>query len=408
MPESATRALRQNRDFGRLWIGQAISGMGSQITGIATPLLALALTHSPAKAGLIGVARSIAYPLAMLPAGVLADRLDRRRMMIVCATGRMAATASIPIALALGRPTLAQLLAASLIDAVLLTASGLAERGMIAQLVPAEALGEAITVNEGRYAAAMVAGPPAGGALFGIARTLPFVADAASYLAVLAALLRLHPHAPQEPPGLDAPRAAVGAQIAEGLRWLAGRPFLRDGALLYAAANMILAAISLLALLIARRHGASSAAVGGAFAIIGAGALIGAALANPLRRRISGRAAVLIEPWFYVIFIPLLLIAHSPVAIGLVVAATMLPLILSSSVLVGRRLALAPDHLRGRVMASAGFVGSALTWIGPLAIGFLYQYAGEDATILALSGVCLLVALAATLARGFREVPAAP
>ena len=186
-----------------------------------------------------------------------------------------------------------------------------------------------------------------------------------------------------------------------------GSLLLRDGALLYAAANLILAAIDLLALLIARRHGASSAAIGGAFAIAGAGALLGAALANPLRRRVSGRIAVLIEPWFYVIFVPLLLLAHSPVAIGLVVAATMLPLVLSSSVIVGRRLALAPDHLRGRVMASAAFVGGSLSWIGPLAVGLLYQYAGEDVTILALSGVCLLVAFAATLARGFRELPAA-
>jgi hypothetical protein len=148
--------------------------------------------------------------------------------------------------------------------------------------------------------------------------------------------------------------------------------------------------------------------VGGAFAIAGGGLLLGSAVANPLRRRVSARTAVLIEPWFYALFIPLLLIAHTPLTIGLVMAATFAPLTLSSSVTVGLRLALAPDHLRGRVQASAGFVSQSFAWVGPLAIGVLFEYGGEDITILVLTAVSLLVAVAASCARGFREVPAAP
>jgi hypothetical protein len=80
------------------------------------------------------------------------------------------------------------------------------------------------------------------------------------------------------------------------------------------------------------------------------------------------------------VFAPLLLVAHSPVAIGLVVGAMVTPLTLSSSI----------------------------SWIGPLAIGVLVQYAGEASATLSLTGYSLVVAVAATLARGLRAAPALP
>jgi len=108
------RALSRDRNFTLLWVGQTLSEIGSQVTAIAMPLLVLALTGSAAK---VGVARMVAFPLVSLPAGVIADRSDRRRVMIVCAAGRLVATASVAGALAAGRPGLGQLMAVALIDA---------------------------------------------------------------------------------------------------------------------------------------------------------------------------------------------------------------------------------------------------------------------------------------------------
>ena len=409
---SHARALSRNRNFARLWAGEVISELGSQVTTIAMPLLVLSLTGSPAQAGLVGVARSLAAPLATLPAGVLADRVDRRRLMMACAAGRAVAIGSVPLALALGRPPLAQLLLATFLDAALFSAASVAERGLIPQIVPAAALSDAVALNEARSASAGIAGPPAGGALFGLARSLPFLADAISFLVVLGSLrgLRVPPASVGRaaPVGASAGMRAMSEQARDGLRWLWRQPFLRAGSLLYATANVTLAAIELLALLIARRHGASSAAIGGAFAVAGVGLLAGAALAGPVRRRVSARWAVLAEPWFYALLAPLFLLAHRPVAIGLLVAAMLLPLTLSSSVLVGRRLALTPDHLRSRVQASASFLGSTLAWTGPLAIGILVQYAGESAAVLTLSGWSVAIAVAATLAPALRTVPDVP
>jgi MFS family permease len=163
--------------------------------------------------------------------------------------------------------------------------------------------------------------------------------------------------------------------------------------------------VELLAVLIAHHHGASSAAIGVAFAIVGAGGVASAILARPLRGRLSARWSVLSEPWFAVVFVPVLLLARSALVIGIVVAVMFLPVALSSSVVVGQRLALTPDYLRGRVQASASFIAGSIGWIGPLAVGALFQGTGETTTVLALAGWTLAVAVAATLSEGLRQLP---
>jgi hypothetical protein len=70
--------LRRNRDYMLVWAGQAVSEIGSQVSTVAYRLLVLALTHSPAKAGVVGLAATSPLPLLALPAGMLADHVDRR------------------------------------------------------------------------------------------------------------------------------------------------------------------------------------------------------------------------------------------------------------------------------------------------------------------------------------------
>jgi MFS family permease len=392
-----------NRNFTLLWVGDALSEVGSQATSVAMPLLVLALTGSPAKAGLVGLARSLAYPLTPLPAGVLVDRWDRRRVMIGCAVGRAVAMGSLVVVLAVGRPPLWQLMAVAFLNAALWSVALIAERGLLAAVVPGHALSDAVALNEARESVAAIGGPPLGGALFGIARGLPFLADTISFAAAGLAVLavRVPSGSPVPPTRSSNPIDA----IREGISWLWHRPFLRAGSILYAAANVTLGSVELLAILIARHHGASSAAIGVAFAIIGLGGVASALVARPARQRLSERWAVLAEPWFAAALIPVLLVAHSAILAGAVVATMFMPLALSSSIVVGQRIALTPDHLRGRVQASASFIAGSIAWIGPLAVGQLFQHAGETATVLVLAAWTVGVALAATLSRGLRQIP---
>ena len=80
--------LWRNRDYMLLWSGQMVSSIGTRVSMLAFPLLVLAITHSPAQAGLIAALRGLPYALFILPAGALVDRWDRKRVMILCDTGR--------------------------------------------------------------------------------------------------------------------------------------------------------------------------------------------------------------------------------------------------------------------------------------------------------------------------------
>src|SRR5947209_1322605 len=94
--------LRRNRDFALLWGGELVSELGSQASRVAFPLLVLALTGSAAKAGLVGLAAWLPLPLAALPGGMLADRCDRKRLMIASDALRALLLASIQLSLLLG------------------------------------------------------------------------------------------------------------------------------------------------------------------------------------------------------------------------------------------------------------------------------------------------------------------
>lgn len=400
--------LRRNRRFLALWTGVSLAEGGAEMSKIAMPLLVLALTGSAAKAGLVGVVRGVAMAAAVIPAGVISDRLDRRRLMVACAWLRLGALTSVPVALAVGRPSFAQLLLVATLDAATSAVAYVTERTLLPVLVESSELPDAITVNEARAAVAGIAGPSAGGALFGLARGAPFVGAAGTAVAELVALAAIAAPAPApapESPAAEPTRAGVARQVGEGFRWLFSQPFLRAGSMLYAAENVSLTAVQLLALLILHAHGASAAGIGLAYALMGAGGLLSAAIANPLRARLERRVAILLEPWSYAALLPLLLVARSPVAVGLVLAGMFLPMTLSSSIVVGTRLQATPDHLLGRVQASGAFTAVSLVWLGPLAVGLLVQYLGDDAATLALVGWAAATALAATSARGFRTPP---
>jgi MFS family permease len=204
--------LRRNREFALLWGGEAVSALGSQLSLVAYPLLVLAATGSPAKAGVVGFARSLPIAVLALPAGMLADRLDRRRLMVGCDAVRALALASLPVALLAGSVPFALITLVALVDGTGFVATYVTERGAVRRLVPPEQLGEAVARNESRSFAAMLAGPPLGGVLFGLGRTVPFAVDAVSY--ALSAASKLAIRVDFQGPRGERPAGGAG----EGLR----------------------------------------------------------------------------------------------------------------------------------------------------------------------------------------------
>jgi MFS family permease len=172
-----------------LWSSQVVSTVGARVSTIAFPLLVLAMTHSPAKAGVVGFAQTLPFLLLYLPAGAFIDRWDRKRTMLVCDAGRAVALGSIAITAALGWLSLAQVALVALVDGSLFVLFDLAEGAALPHLVAKEQVPAAVAQNQAKIQGADVVGQPLGGVLFSVARLLPFLADAVTYLVSFGALL---------------------------------------------------------------------------------------------------------------------------------------------------------------------------------------------------------------------------
>jgi predicted MFS family arabinose efflux permease len=386
--------------------GGSLSELGSQTSTVAYPLLILGLTGSAAKAGVVGLAKWLPLAVFALPAGVLADRVDRKRLMISCEAGRLIAAASIVVALTLGRPAYLQIIVVAFIDGALLITSSIGERGALRQVVAAEHLQDAVAHNEVRTFTAGIVGPSLGGLLFSLARALPFVADAASFLCSMTAISLTK--AQFQTPSTMAERSwrQFATDAKAGFSWLRSRPFFRTTSLLFAAGNPVFTGLYLLAILLAKHHGASSATVGAMFAIVGAGGLLGAILAGPIRRRLTARAVLVGEEWLLLGVILVLLVAHDALLIGLLLAAAEFATPATNAIVGGSRIAAAPDDLQGRIQAASNMLAMSLAWLGPLAIGYAFQHTGPTTTILLLAAWTLTLAITATAAPSLHDQPA--
>ncbi len=392
--------LNRNRDYMLVWAGQGLSELGSQVSTVAYPLLVLALTGSPARAGVVGLAATLPLPLLALPAGVLADHLDRKRVMLACDAIRAAALAALSIAILSGSVAYPVAIVVAFVDGSLMTLSFVTERGVLRQLVPADQLSAAFARNESAFYASSIVGPPLGGLLFAISRAVPFLADAVSY--VFSATATLLTRTPFQQERTEA-RGRIRVELTSGLRWLWRQPLLRASALLAAASNPTYRALYLLLVVLAKRHGASSSLVGLMFAIIAVGGLLGGLIAGSRLGDISARTAVRLDAWTCALLMPLLLIAQGTLFTAVLVALIELPAPLVNSTVQSLRGMLAPDHMQGRVHAAAGALSQSLAWAGPLAIGLALQHFSSTASILALCGWALTVAAAATFSPGLRS-----
>ena len=393
--------LRRNRDFVLLQISQLVSSGGSQITAIAYPLLVLSLTGSSAKAGLVAFARLLPTALFSLPAGLAADHWNRRRLMIAAHALRAVAVGTLGVLVAMDDiafwviPTVAFVEGAG--AAVYATASA----GAMRAVVPKQQLPDAVAVVTGREAAISLAAPPVGGALFGLARALPFLVHAASY-AVSTVLLVVMRTPFQEEREVDA--APLRSRLAEGFRFLWAYPFLRTCAFLFGLANFIGPGVLLAIVVIAEDQGLTGGQVGLLVSVFGGAILLGSVLSPYVRRRLPVRGVLLLELWTWVgcglflIWPNVYVLTASIVPTGLAIPST-------DSVVHSYQLAMTPDRLIGRVNSVQRTIGLLIAPLGPLVAGLLLGATSERATIAVFAAFGLVLALWGTLSPSLRRAP---
>jgi MFS family permease len=394
--------LRKNRDFRLLWLGEAASMLGTQLSDVAFPLLVLELTGSPFRAGLVATSGYVPVAFLSLPLGVLADRVDRKRAMIACDLIGALALSSIAMAAWFDRLTYAHILVVALVLGGATSFIRIAEEGAIARLVPRSQLTEAVSRNEARQYAAGLLGPALGGVAFAAFRALPFVIDAVSYICSLGAMARIRSHFQETRVRTE---TTTRTDIAEGLRWLWQRPFLRDSLLLVAGSNFV--PIYLLLIVTARDLGASSAVVGLVLALNSVGGLLGSAAAPRLRLRLPTRVVVVGFVWFGAAVFLALAFTGDPWLLGAVIAVWTFFGPLWNAVVVGYRISATPDRLQGRVASVDWLLSMSLIAVGPLFGGYLLSTVGSRDTLLAFAGLLALLATLGSAAPSLRQAPPA-
>jgi hypothetical protein len=419
--------LRRNRDFQLLWGGQAVSVLGSQTSKIAYPLLVLAMTGSPAKAGIAGFAAMLGYLLFPLLAGGLADRHDRKRIMIACDALRLAAVGSIAVAGWAAHITYVQVLVAGFVEGTASVFFGLAQRGALPMLVHPSQRSAAIGQNEARQNAAQLAGPALGGWLFGLSRAAPFAADAASYLASLVTLpfiktpMQLPPTAAAPASGsasasgsrgLRAPASSspsasgsrgLRASLGEGLAWSWREPFLRYSAFFAASVNLLLQVLTLGIIVLARHDGASPAQVGLIVGCTGAGGLAGALVAPRLAARIPAGLAITGCMWIWTALLALIVLVRVPLWLCPIVAAFGFVGPTWNVSVQTYRMLITPNELLGRTSSLALQLGWGVIPLGSLLAGFLLQAVSPTAAMTAVAAGMAVTAVAATALAPIRD-----
>ncbi|MFE9427495.1 MFS transporter [Kitasatospora sp. NPDC006697] len=403
----------RHREFLLLWGGQAVSELGSQVTLLALPLVAVVLLGaSTFQVGLLSTAITSAYLLVALPAGAVVDRKPKRALMMCCDAAQLLLIGSVPAAQALGVLSLGQLYAVALLSSVFAVFFSVAYQSYLPTLLRRDQLMD----GNGKLAAAssfaQVAGPSLGAGLVAAAGAAgSMTADAASYALSAVSLLAIRTAEPAPATAPAGGRPRLREEIRAGLRYLLRDPILRNSVAFNGTANFFVIMVETLGpLFLVRTLHLRPGYVGLLLALGAVGGIVGGLCAKPLARRV-GTARI---SWvaMTVLTLPGLLIplARSGgwvVLFGLGWISWTFAATLSGISLVSYRQAVCPPELLGRVSAAARWINWGTLPLGALVCGLLGSVLGIRATLwLAVVGGCAAgLWLYFSPLRGMRDIP---
>jgi predicted MFS family arabinose efflux permease len=386
-------------DFFKLWAGQTISLLGSQVTSLALALTAaIALQATPAQMGLVGSLNVLPLVLFGLPAGIWVDRVRRRPLLIASDIGRALLLASVPAAAIAGRLSLPHLYVVSFGVGALTALFRVAYGSFLPSIVSRADLAEGNARLALAEAVARVVGPGlAGGLVQLLTAPLAILVDSASFLISAVALGAIHVHEESSRP----PRArGLGPQIRDGFAAVFEHPLLRPlfvGLYLGTAGDGLVFQSGVVVLFMTRELHLEPAVIGGVFVGLGIGGLIGAVLAGPATRALGLGTTILASFGLWaagyggMAFVAESAVAPLLVAVLLAAVGAINP-IAGANVSTVRQLA-TPDHLLGRVTAVVNVGSMASLTAGAFAGGIMADMIGLRPTLL-LGGLLPLLGLA--------------
>jgi MFS family permease len=397
--------LLRNRNYQLLWISQVLSGVGLSASVIAFPLLVLALTRSATASGVVLGTIAAAQLLAGLPAGALADRWDRKKIMLGCEAVQVIAAASLVAVLVSGVAELPHLTVVAAAMGVCAALFRPAEDACLPRVVPAEQLSTAVALNVARASVAQLSGTAAGGFLFALARFVPFLADAVAH-ALACTLLVFLRVPPRE--AIPVPARHLGRDILTGLRWVWQQRHIRVAALCAVALNLFFSAFYLIVIVLAQGRGVPSGQIGVMAAMLGVGGLLGALVASRLAPVVSPYTSIIAVFWGLAALTPIAAFLYSGYLLGvLFTAMAILPATANTTIITGALL-LTSDELRGRLSSVLTLLSGSAAVLGPVLGGLLVSAFSGSVAVLLCAGGAAATAVVATVSPTLRSFPRPP
>jgi MFS family permease len=379
------------REFRILWIASIASHLGSFLNTVATSWLMLELTGSPLWVGAMVAAPTLPLLVVAMPAGALADLVDRRKVMLASHVLMGAGAAAMTLLWYAGRITPGLLLGLGIAMGLGQSLNLPSWQATVSDLVPSNHVASAVALNSAAFNVARSVGPALGGVLVAAFGPGPaFAINGLSYLPVIGAVARLHR------PRLDNAGESMGEAIAEGLRYARHTPAYR-WVLLVASVFALTSAVVQAALptLTAEVLGGGASDYGLLLGAMGVGALAGA-WSRGWGTRVLGRRLVPSAIGAFGVAGVMLALAPGlgPAVVALVVTGLLWVWILST--LNATTQLLSPGWVRGRIMSlyTLSYVG--ILPIGSIMAGALAEAFGAPAAILALSCGSIALGLVAT------------
>ena len=351
--------------FSRLLTASALSNVADGVFQVALPLLAVTLTRRPGLVAGVALAQRLPWLFRALPAGALADRLDRRRTMVRVDVLRVVVMGGIALAVALDVASMPLLYGAALVLGVGETLFDTAAQSIVPSLIPREHLSRAngnlqaveLTMNQ-------FVGPPLGGLLAAGAMTAAFGFSAGAYL--LAALALVTITGSYRPERADPP-TRMRAEIAEGLRFVWGNPVLRTLGLVLGVMNMASMAHFSVFVLYAVEPGPMGLSTSGYGLLLGittVGGLVGSWLAPRVEQRFRRSRLLLATLVVMGIMLVVPALTTSIVLNGIAFVCAAAAAVTWNVITVSLRQRMTPDRLMGRMNSAYRLLGWGMMPVG--------------------------------------------
>jgi MFS family permease len=380
-------ALRASRDFRRLAIGQVLSGLGTQAALVAVPYQVFVLTHSAGLVGLLGAAELGPMIVVSLLGGAIADRIDRRILLLAAQLATMLAAGLLALVTFAGDPpvvfvfVLAALLAGS--SSLQLTAQSSIVPGLVG-----DRLRSALAFNFGSVQLTGIIGPALGGlTIAAVGVGAAYLVDVVSCLALVAAGLAI---GPQHPTGSSGAREPIFASIREGLRFVRGNNALLGSFVIDLVAMTFGMPRALFAVLSLTVYHAGAGGTGLLYAAVAAGATVAALSTGWLEhaRRLGRIVVFAVLAWGAAIAAAGLVDSIWPAAGLLAVAgaADSVSAVCRSTI----NQTVTPDAMRGRMSSVFGLVVTGGVRLGDVEAGGVASLTSARTSVLSGGLACLI------------------